>query len=97
MIFLLGVAPAQAEQVGFSLMLVAVGGVPDLGRIGPYCAGHLETFVCTVFKAHPIPNVGSDQGWIADPRIKAAVIAAPGISHGVQPGRGRFFTATLGR
>jgi predicted dienelactone hydrolase len=78
--------PARIGAFGFSsggfTMLVAAGGVPDLSRIGPYCGGHADTFVCQLMKAHPRRVTGSPiaaESWIADPRIKAAVIAAPAI------------------
>jgi predicted dienelactone hydrolase len=78
--------PAWIGAFGFSsggfTMLVAAGGIPDLSRIGPYCGGHADTFVCQLVKAHPetsaAPPIRAD-AWIADPRIKAAVIAAPAI------------------
>jgi predicted dienelactone hydrolase len=77
--------PDEVGAFGFSsggfTMLVAVGGVPDLSRVAPYCAGHAETYVCKLLAAHPIPadEHVRDEDWIADPRIKAAVIAAPAI------------------
>jgi predicted dienelactone hydrolase len=61
--------------------LVAAGGVPDLSRVRPFCAGHPDTFTCRLVAAHaaeiarPVPAAD----WIADPRIKAAVIAAPAV------------------
>jgi predicted dienelactone hydrolase len=76
---------AKVGAFGFSAggftVLVSIGGIPDLSRVPPYCATHGATFVCKLLAAHPIPLDGkvSDTDWIADPRIKAAVIAAPAI------------------
>jgi predicted dienelactone hydrolase len=76
---------AEVGAFGFSAggftMLVAIGGVPDLSRVAPYCAGHAETYVCKLLAAHPVPadEHVRDEDWTADPRIKAAVIAAPAI------------------
>jgi predicted dienelactone hydrolase len=80
--------PAKIGMFGFSAggftALVAIGGVPDLSRVQPYCADHVEAFVCQVVKDHP--PTGSAPVWIADPRIKAAVIAAPAIGFTFSPG-----------
>lgn len=63
--------------------LVAAGGVPDLSLIGPYCVAHPATDTCAVVRADPglvarsaalPPSV-----WVHDTRIRAAVIAAPGV------------------
>jgi predicted dienelactone hydrolase len=63
--------------------LVAAGGVPDLNRIGPYCVEHRATDTCAVVRSTPQlasrlfslpPSV-----WVHDERIRAAVVAAPGI------------------
>jgi len=79
------VDPAKVGAFGFSAggftVLVAIGGIPDLSRVAPYCAGHAQTDVCKLLKAHPVPagEQVHDADWIADPRIKAAVVAAPAI------------------
>jgi predicted dienelactone hydrolase len=77
--------PARIGAFGFSAggftVLVSIGGIPDLTRVAPYCAGHAETYVCKLLAAHPVPpgeRVRDDE-WIADSRIKAAVVAAPAI------------------
>jgi predicted dienelactone hydrolase len=75
---------AKVGMFGFSAggltALIAAGGVPDLSLVVPYCAGHPDTFVCHLRALHPedVPPVPAD-GWIADPRIKAAVVAAPAV------------------
>jgi predicted dienelactone hydrolase len=76
---------AKIGMFGFSsggfTTLVSVGGIPDLSRIGPYCAAHADSFVCQLVKAHAdsMPTPIPPEAWIADPRIKAAVVAAPAI------------------
>jgi predicted dienelactone hydrolase len=77
--------PVRIGVFGFSsgafTALVSVGGVPDLTAIGPYCASHGSAYVCQVLNAHPIDRDHPIQAgdWIADRRIKAAVVAAPAI------------------
>ena len=66
---------------GFTV-LVAVGGTPDLGKIAPYCRAHPDHDLCQVMKQAGV-DLGSigratpQNAWTPDPRIKAAVIAAP--------------------
>lgn len=75
----------QVGAFGFSsggfTVLVASGGIPDLSRVPPFCANHADTYVCKLLAAHPIPPDAHvrDEDWIADPRIKATVVAAPAI------------------
>jgi predicted dienelactone hydrolase len=77
--------PGKVGAFGFSsggfTVLVSIGGVPDLARVAPYCAGHAQAYVCKLLAAHPVPPGAQvrDDEWIADPRIKAAVVAAPAI------------------
>jgi predicted dienelactone hydrolase len=77
--------PAKVGAFGFSAggftVLVAIGGIPDLSRVAAYCTGHTQTYVCKLLAAHPVPadRQVHDTDWIADPRIKAAVVAAPAI------------------
>jgi predicted dienelactone hydrolase len=76
---------ARVGAFGFSngafTVLVAAGGTPDLSKIGPYCVAHPEHDLCEALKHAGVgPHVGADIPagvWIHDPRIKAAVIAAP--------------------
>jgi predicted dienelactone hydrolase len=83
--------PGKVGAFGFSAggftMLVSVGGVPGLSRVAPYCANHAETYVCKLVAAYPIPapDYARDEAWIADSRIKAAVIAAPAIGFTFSP------------
>jgi predicted dienelactone hydrolase len=77
--------PGKVGAFGFSsggfTVLVSIGGVPDLSRVAPYCEGHAAAYVCKLLAAHSIPTGQQvlDTDWIADPRIKAAVVAAPAI------------------
>lgn len=83
--------PDKIGAFGFSAggltVLIAVGGIPDLARVGPYCAAHEAAFVCRLVKRHPVGGGRPipDEAWIADRRIKAAVIAAPAIGFAFSP------------
>jgi len=76
---------ARVGAFGFSnggfTVLVAAGGVPQLSRVGPYCKAHPDHDLCTTLaRARVDAPKGSDVppgAWRADPRIKAAVVAAP--------------------
>ena len=68
---------------GFSA-LVSIGGVPDLARIAAHCNTQPE-FACTLWKQLPSASVPAT-AWVHDPRIKAAVIAAPGYGFAFEPG-----------
>jgi predicted dienelactone hydrolase len=73
---------------GFTV-LVAAGGVPDLGRIASYCADNPHHDLCQSLKKAGIStDFGrgiSSKVWTSDPRIKAAVIAAPGFGFAFTP------------
>ena len=63
--------------------LVAAGGVPDLGLIGPYCVEHPDTDTCAVVRGTPglmdrfatLPA----SVWVHDTRVRAVVVAAPAV------------------
>jgi len=78
-------APDKIGIFGFSAgattALIAIGWVPDLGRIAPHCTAAPE-FVCKILAAQPTD--GTPQ-WTHDRRIGAAVIAAPGIGFAFEP------------
>jgi predicted dienelactone hydrolase len=99
-----GHAAIDAGRVGvfgFSLggftALVTSGGIPDLGAITPYCAGHPQTYVCEVVRSHGVAAVepgavepgavepGSAPVWVADARVRAAVVAAPALGFSFAP------------
>jgi len=64
-------------SAGATTALVAIGGEPDLARVAPHCAKSPE-FVCQIMKAQAAAGAPPPQ-WVHDPRIAAAVIAAPGL------------------
>jgi predicted dienelactone hydrolase len=81
--------PTRIGVFGFSAggftALVAVGGTPDLRLLAPHCR-HARAFECVAvidkmtpaeLAQFPPPGVV----WVHDPRIKAAVIAAPAIGY----------------
>jgi len=78
--------PARIGAFGFSAgaftVLTAVGGRPDLRVIPSHCATHPE-FVCDVLRAGNSPlvrdNVEAVGGFAADKRVRAVVLAAPGL------------------
>ena len=92
--YMLGTWPASAQidaarvgMFGFSAggftALVSIGGVPDLAQIAAHCAKQPE-FACTLWK----PDAGASvppTAWVHDPRIRAAVIAAPGFGFAFEP------------
>ena len=71
-------------SAGATTALIAAGGVPDLGRIAAQCADHPE-FVCRLRKAGPAPASPDPSQWTHDPRIAAAVVAAPGLGFTFAP------------
>jgi predicted dienelactone hydrolase len=77
--------PDKIGVFGFSsggfTALVSVGGIPDLTRVAPYCAEHEAVYACQVLKQHPVSTDHPIpvEAWVADRRIKAAVVAAPAI------------------
>lgn len=80
--------PARVGVFGFSsggfTALVAIGGVPDLSKVAPYCAGHPETYPCQMVRLHGVAPAPPG-AWVADPRIKAAVVAAPALGFAFAP------------
>ncbi len=80
--------PDRVGMFGFSAgaftTLVIAGGVPDLSKIAPHCAAHPDYFDCGVVrKGGPalsamVANFPPSL-WIHDPRVKAAVVAAPAL------------------
>jgi predicted dienelactone hydrolase len=78
--------PARIGAFGFSAggftVLTAVGGRPDLRLIPSHCATQPE-FVCDVLRAGNSPlvkdNAEAVDAFAADKRIRAVVLAAPGL------------------
>jgi len=79
--------PSRIGIFGFSLggftALVAIGGTPDLGLLVAYCREHPEEPSCLDGKESNSDTAGAPvhpaPAWVHDPRIRAAVIAAPGL------------------
>ncbi len=61
--------------------LVLIGGVPDLGRFPHYCATHPEEWTCRKVKEAGGASRVEPGAFVHDPRITAAVIAAPAIGY----------------
>ena len=66
-------------SAGATTALIAIGGVPDFSRMGPHCAAHPE-FACTLLQIPGHLTGAETSVWTHDPRIAAAVIAAPGAA-----------------
>ncbi len=65
---------------GFTV-LVAAGGVPDLSTIAPFCEVHAGQDLCEALRHAGVDlRFAADvpaRAWVHDPRIRAAVVAAP--------------------
>jgi predicted dienelactone hydrolase len=81
--------PARVGMFGFSAggftALVAIGGTPDMRKVAPYCAAHPDDWACRMLKDHKV-DLSADKSvaetnWVHDPRIAAAVIAAPAVGY----------------
>jgi predicted dienelactone hydrolase len=88
---------ARVGVFGFSAggfaALVSIGGVPDLAQIARHCTAQPE-FACGLWKQLPSAPV-PETAWVHDPRIKAAVIAAPGYGFAFEPDGLRQVTAAV--
>jgi predicted dienelactone hydrolase len=75
--------PARVGAFGFSAggftVLVAGGGVPELGRIGDHCRQHPDFFDCRLMGSVPIELLPRTE-WVHDRRIRAIVVAAPALA-----------------
>jgi predicted dienelactone hydrolase len=79
------VDPDKVGAFGFSAgaftVLGSIGGVPDMSLISDHCRRQPE-FICEALAHVHSPLLGSAAGavdFVADDRIKAAVVAAPGL------------------
>lgn len=79
--------PRKVGVFGFSsggfTGLVAIGGEPDMGLVGPHCAEHPAYFDCNLLRQGGAPS--ADGPWVHDGRIRAAVIAAPALGFTFAP------------
>jgi predicted dienelactone hydrolase len=81
--------PNRIGIFGFSAggftALVAIGGQPDLSRGRPYCAAHPDEWGCQRARAAGASLAAMPRAFVHDPRIGAAVIAAPAIGFAFTP------------
>ena len=85
--------PARVGAFGFSnggfTVLVALGGVPDLSKTQPYCDAHPDHDLCAALaRGGADADLGAAvpaDAWIADPRVKAAVVVAPAFAYAFAP------------
>lgn len=80
---------AYGMSAGGFTVLSAVGAQPDMRLIGPHCQETPE-FVCRVLKQVGSPLLVADSAWPGEAlkspgRIKAAVVAAPGLGFALAP------------
>ncbi len=65
--------------------LVAAGATPDMSKVAPHCAAYPAEFICRLIvrnRSDPDkPPVVPADAWVHDPRIKAAVVAAPALGY----------------
>lgn len=75
------------HSAGGATALIVLGGNPDFSRVALYCRKHPEAWDCAQIKTLPTtdPAAAADDSkpveWHHDPRVKAAVIAAPAIGY----------------
>jgi predicted dienelactone hydrolase len=81
----------DAERIGvfgFSsggfTALVAAGATPDMSAVRAHCQAHPDYFDCNIVRHAPPGAIAQDMAlppsaWVHDPRIKAAVVAAPAL------------------
>jgi predicted dienelactone hydrolase len=84
--------PSRIGVFGFSAggftALVAVGGVPDMTLVAPFCAAHPDDWACNKLRelrTGPLAPPTPPAAFVHDPRIAAAVIAAPAIGYTFTP------------
>lgn len=69
---------------GFTV-LAALGGEPDMSLLGPHCAAHPAYFDCQLNKTFAGQFAPTSAEGSYDPRIRAAVIAAPALGFTFAP------------
>ncbi len=81
--------PSRIGVFGFSAggltALVAAGATPDLSKVAPHCAAQPAEYICRLINRNG-GNAGKPpampaNAWVHDPRIKAAVVAAPALGY----------------
>ena len=80
--------PRKVGAFGFSAggftVLAAIGGQPALAEVRPHCAAHPVGFDCEIIRRAgvSVPTASPPRSFFtADPRIKAAVVAAPALGY----------------
>jgi predicted dienelactone hydrolase len=71
-------------SAGATTALIAIGGMPDLRRIASQCSIRPE-FVCKITNPAAYRDL-PPQPWQSDSRIRAAVVAGPGLGFTFVPG-----------
>lgn len=78
--------PHEIGAFGFSAggftVLTAIGGEADLSKTRPHCVAHPTNYDCVLVGQHrdlALPLETKPVAWVHDPRIKAAIIAAPAM------------------
>jgi predicted dienelactone hydrolase len=81
--------PARIGMFGFSAggftALVVIGGVPDPARGAAHCAVYPDEWACRRVKESSGVARATSPVFVHDPRIAAAVIAAPALSYSFTP------------
>jgi predicted dienelactone hydrolase len=81
--------PARIGMFGFSAggftALVTVGGTPDLRRVAENCAAHPDEWACRKIREFAGQGHATPVVFVHDPRVVAAVIAAPAIGYSFTP------------
>ena len=84
--------PARVGMFGFSAggftTLASIGGLPDFSKIGPVCRQYPGDFACQLLAksgGNVTEPTASAIANAADPRIKAAVVAAPALGFSFAP------------
>jgi predicted dienelactone hydrolase len=87
-----GINPARVGIYGFSsggfTALASIGGVPDFTKVGPMCAQYPSDYACRLIGksgGNASAPAASAIGSAHDPRIKAAVVAAPALGFVFSP------------
>jgi len=84
--------PARIGMFGFSAggftTLASIGGIPDFSKVGPMCRQYPADFACQLVAKSggnaAVPLTAKDAR-VADPRIRAAVVAAPALGFAFSP------------
>lgn len=81
--------PARIGMFGFSAggftTLVLIGGEPDFTTIEPYCRDHAQEFTCQLVSGQASDKVTTSSASLNEPRIRAAVVAAPALGFTFAP------------